>query len=172
MSGNGSERMSVIRQQRKCADWVMTESGFIALDELLANFVPDSPVSWPQPWTWDDMERELFLRTCLCCGEVGHHQRVVEAHVAAHGLTEGVVLGTDGRVRDGHHRIVAAKRLGVRQVPLESPEEAGARWVRDHGHVAWEDRTRGDCVTVPPARICRAVQRAAGTHSDEEAERG
>lgn len=134
-------------------DYVMTESGFIDLDELLANFAPSSPLSWPQPWTWDDQEREQLLRTCLCCGEVGHHQRALEAHIAEYGLTEGVVLGIDGIVRDGHHRIVAARRLGIQRVPLESPDEAAARWTRDHGAVSWEHRKWGDTTTRPPPRL-------------------
>lgn len=111
------------------------------LTEILAGWLPSS---MPQPWTWDDEERAIFERVCLCCGEVGHHQRQLEAFLAEHGLIEGVCLGGDGRVWDGHHRIVAARRLGIETVPLESLDDSGARWVRDYGSVAFEDRDWGD----------------------------
>lgn len=77
------------------------------------------PGSYDEPWTWADEERDLLERACLCCGEPGHYQRSLEAYMAEHGFTQGVCLGTDGRVWDGHHRIVAAKRLGIELVPLE-----------------------------------------------------
>lgn len=101
------------------------------------------PGTYPEPWTWEDEEREVFTRICLCCGEAGHYQRQLEAHLREHGLTQGVCLGPD-RVWDGHHRIVAARRLGITDIPLESRREADARWVRDHGPVDWVDRKTGD----------------------------
>ena len=58
----------------------------------------------------------------------------------------GVCLGDDGFVWDGHHRIIAAKHLGIPVVPLESRERADARWVRDHGTRSWEERLFGDAV--------------------------
>lgn len=113
----------------------------IPLAKLLAEYQPGS---YPPPWTWDDEERDLLARVCLCCGEAGHYQHQLEAHMREHGLDQGVCLGDDGRVWDGHHRIVAAKRLGIETIPLESGNDAQARWVRDHGHVGWEDRKFGD----------------------------
>lgn len=118
---------------------VEAESMFLA--EILAGWVPSS---MPQPWTWDDEERAIFERVCLCCGEIAHHQHQLEAFLAEHGLVEGVCLGGDGRVWGGHHRIVAARRLGIDVIPLESLEDSGARWVRDYGPVSWENRTSGD----------------------------
>lgn len=118
----------------------------IAVDVLTATYRPGSPP--PRPgmlWTWDDEERDILARVCLCCGEPGHYQRQLEAHVAEHGFTGlGVCLGTDGRVWDGHHRIVAARRLGIERIPLESAGDAEERWLRDHGEVGWPDRTFGD----------------------------
>lgn len=90
----------------------------MALDDLLAAYVPGS---YAQPWTWDDEERELLANVCLCCGQPGHYQLALEAHLAEHGLTQGVCLGSDGRVWDGHHRIVAARRLGIDSIPIEQP---------------------------------------------------
>lgn len=125
----------------------------MSLTEILARWVPSS---MPQPWSWDDEESAIFERICLCCGEVGHHQRKLEAFIIEHGLTQGVCLGECGHVFDGHHRIVAARRLGIEVVPLESREASGERWVRDYGPVSWENRTTGDM----PANLYRADRRA------------
>ncbi len=62
-----------------------------------------------------------------CDGSPGCYQRDLELHLAAVGaVTEPVLLGPDGRVWDGHHRIVAARRLGFASVPAETPPGAGA----------------------------------------------
>ena len=119
-----------------------TLDGTMALADLLATVPP----GWRQePWSWDDEERDVRSRLCLCCGKPGHHQDTVEAFVAANGLTEGVCIGADGKLHDGHHRVIAAMTLGIERVPLESREEADARWNRDHGttHI-WELRRFGD----------------------------
>lgn len=39
--------------------------------------------------------------------------------IQAEGIREPVLLGNDGRVWDGHHRIVVAMRLGIESVPVE-----------------------------------------------------
>jgi hypothetical protein len=94
--------------------------------------------------TWDDAEGALLTSVCLCCGQIGHYQQKIEAHLSANGLTEGVYIGEDGRVRDGHHRIIAARRLGIALIPLETREQAQERWVRDPGYVDWRRRKVGD----------------------------
>lgn len=86
------------------------------LAEILENWVPGS---YDQPWTWDDEEKEILSRVCLCCNQPGHYQLQLEQYISEHGITQGVLLGNDGRVWDGHHRIVAARRLGIESVPLE-----------------------------------------------------
>lgn len=87
----------------------------IGLDELLALWMPGSH---DQPWSWDDEERDILARVCLCCGEPGHYQRQLEDHFRRVGrIDQGICLGTDGRVWDGHHRIIAARRLGYDRLP-------------------------------------------------------
>jgi hypothetical protein len=97
------------------------------------------------PWTWEDEEANIRSRQCLCCGRAGHYQETVEAHMAEHG-TEGlaVVVDDDGFLGDGHHRVVAARTLGIERLPVESKDDAQARWVRDHGYVDWNHRKFGD----------------------------
>ena len=114
---------------------------WIDLAELLARFVP----AHPQPWGWADEEEDILARVCICCGQVGHYIYQLEAHLRSNGLTEGVCIDFDQcLVRDGHHRIVAARRVGIARIPLESPEEATERWIRDEGFVDWHDRKHGD----------------------------
>lgn len=38
--------------------------------------------------------------------------------IAQHGIKEPILLGTDGRVWDGHHRLCVAQHLGIRHVPI------------------------------------------------------
>lgn len=72
-------------------------------------------------WTWKDQERTLLARLCLCCGRPGHYQRALEEYMAKHGWPweSGVILGNDGRVWDGHHRLIAARWLDFPLVPVE-----------------------------------------------------
>jgi hypothetical protein len=96
----------------------------------MARWVPGSS---EQPWSWADEEADLLARECMCCPTgihdgpcddccttPGHYQRSLEEHLAGIGRVEQpVCLGSDGRVWDGHHRIVAARRLGFASVPVE-----------------------------------------------------
>lgn len=94
-------------------------------------------------WTWDDEEEDILSRLCLCCGQPGHYQAQLEAHITKHGLDQGICIHPDGKI-DGHHRIVAARRLSVEMIPLEDKEAAGVRYLSDHGPVAWGLRVKGD----------------------------
>lgn len=125
----------------------------IALADLLATVPP----GWhTEPWSWEDEERDIRARLCLCCGQPGHHQELVEKRVATNGLTEGVCIGNDGRLHDGHHRVVAAIVLGIEQIPLETREQADVHWARDHGTHIWELRRFGD---VPPGEHWDWIQK-------------
>jgi hypothetical protein len=94
----------------------------IPLTDLLRDYVPGSG-----DWSWDEEERQLLNHECRCqyltggeCHIRGHYQLELEAHLRALGRVEqGVCLGNDGRIWDGHHRIVAARRLGFLDVPVE-----------------------------------------------------
>lgn len=48
------------------------------------------------------------------------------ARIRNEGIREPILLGTDGRVWDGHHRIVIAMHLGMDSVPVEFAGEEGA----------------------------------------------
>lgn len=119
----------------------------IALADFLASYRPGSTSDGR---TWEEEEADILARVCLCCGQPGHYQLQLEAHLLATGadVVEGICVSPDGRSWDGHHRITAARRLGIQWVTFESPEENAERWVRDHGHVDWHGRTKGDCADI------------------------
>lgn len=114
----------------------MTE---VAVADLLPSKAKDG-----RPWTWIDEARNIRSRQCLCCGRAGHYQETVEAHMAANGAEGLGIVVRDGYVQDGHHRVVAAIRLGIDKLPVETEADAQARWIRDHGHVDWFHRQFGD----------------------------
>jgi hypothetical protein len=92
----------------------------VSLAAVLAAFTPGDQ------WSWDQEEADILSHPCVCvCGMPGCYQRRLEAFLAGVGRVEqGVYLGPDGRVWDGHHRIVAARRLGFADVPLEDGSAA------------------------------------------------
>lgn len=57
------------------------------------------PGSHGDEWTWDDERADLESR---------HELRTLTMAVRRYGVLEPVQLGYDGRVWDGHHRILAA----------------------------------------------------------------
>ena len=88
------------------------------LVELMAKWRPGSADA--TGWTWDDEETDLLARrACACCEQTGHYQQGLETDIRRNGIIEPVLLGDDGRVWNGHHRIVAARRLGIVEVPVE-----------------------------------------------------
>lgn len=69
------------------------------------------PGSFDQPWSWGDEIVDIL-------GRDREAQDALEADIAEHGIREGVHLGPDMRVWDGHHRIVAAMCLGIKEIPI------------------------------------------------------
>lgn len=61
------------------------------------------------PWSWG----EEFSR-------IRHDDRTLDLiqGLPEEGMRESILLGSDGRVWDGHHRIVAAMYLGINRVPV------------------------------------------------------
>jgi hypothetical protein len=99
---------------------VATGDGFNQM-ETLSLMATWRPGSCPEPWDWDDEIRDLTTRD-------EDHMRAFTAEVAKAGaVLVPVKLGHDGRVWDGHHRIVVASMLSLPSIPFEfvaSPEEA------------------------------------------------
>ena len=97
----------------------VTGTSWISLEDLLREYVPGSQ---PQPWSWDDEAASLDAFVCACCDQPGHYQRSLEDWLRGLGHVpgSGICLGGDGRIWDGHHRVVAAIRLGFPGLPVES----------------------------------------------------
>ena len=84
------------------------------VDAWDVNFLCDTfrPGSQGDDWTWAD-EAAWVIRN-----HADKLAALVE-DVAANGIQEPVLLGTDGRIWDGHHRILAARLTG-RAVPTRA----------------------------------------------------
>lgn len=86
------------------------------LDELMRDYTPGSRRSWAEEAI------DLYSRECLCHhpGERGCYQRELASSLWREGrIAQPVCLGSDGRVWDGNHRIVAAWMLGYDEIPIE-----------------------------------------------------
>lgn len=81
--------------------------------DIIANYRPGSR---DDAWTWDDEATELFTH-----GDMAGRTSLLLADIEANGVHDPVMLGSDGRVWDGHHRIVCALRLGIESLPVELP---------------------------------------------------
>lgn len=79
----------------------------IRLDHLLGTFAVGSA-----PWSWQDEYDDLTKRDTA-------EMEVLIASIRVDGIREPILLGSDGRVWDGHHRIVIATHLGFKEVPVE-----------------------------------------------------
>lgn len=80
----------------------------------LEQFFDDvTPGSRGDHWTWNDEFHELT-------NDPAHAERLQDliADIKANGIKEPVVIGTDNRCWDGHHRVVAAIHLGMKWVPV------------------------------------------------------
>ena len=81
------------------------EARRVRLDHLLGVYSVGSG-----EWSWQDEYENLIDRPVT--------QRLL-AEVREDGIREPILLGTDGRVWDGHHRITVAMHLGLDSVPVE-----------------------------------------------------
>lgn len=68
--------------------------------------------------------------------------------VAEHGIREPILLGSDGRIRDGHHRLCVADALGIADVPVKTMHSpVMTTWTAFGGH-GWECPRCGGLVAV------------------------
>jgi hypothetical protein len=67
-----------------------------------------------QDWSWDEEFADLDARHAAT-GYLDH----LEQQIREHGITMPVLIGSDGRLWDGHHRLRIAARIGIGYVPVE-----------------------------------------------------
>ncbi|MGQ4351961.1 hypothetical protein [Streptomyces drozdowiczii] len=94
---------------------------------------PDDVQVWPlarvlkevrcgsQDWSWAEEWADLDQRHAAS----GYLDRL-EQEIKANGITLPVLIGSDGRLWDGHHRLRIAVRLGIGYVPVEVTPPAPA----------------------------------------------
>jgi hypothetical protein len=80
---------------------------FMDLEVLMSKWAVGSA-----DWTWDEELAELEEGR----GVTG--MDMLRTSIQETGMKNPILLGNDGRVWDGHHRIAAARSLGIREVPV------------------------------------------------------
>lgn len=70
-------------------------------------------------WTWEEEWVDLAKRHA----QTGYLEQL-ETRIRKEGITMPVLIGSDGRLWDGHHRLCIAVRLGLQDVPVEIVEPA------------------------------------------------
>lgn len=80
---------------------------------LVAEYEDGNDIGWAAEFEW------LWLN---------HGEQMLELvrDIAVNGIREPVMLGLDGSIWDGHHRIAAACALRLSGIPVASPNEIEA----------------------------------------------
>lgn len=95
----------------------MAEYKQVRLDALLDVYSVGSG-----DWSWDEEYTKLIDQPGT---------RKLLDRIRAEGIREPILLGTDGRVWDGHHRIIIAMHIGIDSVPVEFAGKPGALAAHD-----------------------------------------
>lgn len=107
----------------------------MSLYHLMENWRPGSE---DEPWNWENEYNTLLYSP-------DHYARTnhLIKEIQENGIYDPVLLGHDGRVWDGHHRIVVACLLGYTHIPVDvvgEEEEVEARPLAFAGlHVCFSD---------------------------------
>lgn len=80
------------------------------LTQVLAEYEDGNDTGWPVEFAW------LWMN---------HAEQMVELiqDVIKNGIQEPILLGPDGSIWDGHHRIAAAVALGLDTIPTTTKED-------------------------------------------------
>lgn len=81
------------------------------LERVLTEFRPGS---YPEPWDWQMEHDDLWF------GISARRMDALATSMQEEGQRDPILLGTDGRVWDGHHRVCVAMRLGIEKVLVEA----------------------------------------------------
>ena len=76
------------------------------LTDLMRDYTPGDGHSWDDEMQWIRTNHDAYFTR-------------LETNIGILGIREPILLGDDGRVWDGHHRITAAHQLGLTEVPVE-----------------------------------------------------
>ncbi len=64
------------------------------------------------PWSWEEEFADLDARDGKLLAEL-------EESIKREGIKEPVIIGSDRRLWDGHHRVRVAVRLGLKEIPVD-----------------------------------------------------
>jgi hypothetical protein len=84
---------------------------------ILERYRPGSG-DWDWPTEWAEIAQH----------DAGMAIAALITDIATRGITTPLLLGDDGRVWDGHHRLFVARLLGIRDLPVEYGHDL-ARWI-------------------------------------------
>ena len=80
------------------------------LAEVLRDYRDGDEHGWEVEFTYLHREHKDKMRDLI-------------ASVQREGIKKPILLGSDGRVWDGHHRLCAASTLGLASIPVTTTEE-------------------------------------------------
>jgi len=80
-------------------------SDTMPLADLLRDYTPGDGHSWPDEFRWMEAHH-------------GSKLLKLKSDIFINDIREPILLGEDGRVWDGHHRIWVAQLLGIEHVPV------------------------------------------------------
>ena len=124
-------------------DGSVTDIADVVLTVLADDVRPSDIQVWPltrvltdvrcgsQDWTWDEEWADLDRRHA----ETGYLDRL-EQEIKTRGITMPVLIGSDGRLWDGHHRLRIAVRTDIPYVPVEvvrRKQDAALERARENG---------------------------------------
>jgi hypothetical protein len=132
------------------------DAGLMPLADLLRDYRDGDEHGWQTEFDW------LWSND-------GGRMDMLTSSIQRDGIRVPILLGNDGRVWDGHHRIAAADRLGLGSVPVKIVPPSDPDWQRAWGvtppaepeieHDEWCDANGcrcGNCPCLgPPA--CRIL---------------
>lgn len=81
-------------------------TGTMNLDDLLATVRDGDEHGWPAEFEYLRLNHGARIRALI-------------GSVLRTGIRSPILIGSDGRIWDGHHRIYAAHVLGIRQIPVQ-----------------------------------------------------
>lgn len=67
-----------------------------------------------QDWSWEEEWASLDRRHAQT-----NYLATLEQQIRENGITLPILIGSDGRLWDGHHRLRIAVRLGIEYIPVE-----------------------------------------------------
>lgn len=76
------------------------------LGYLIRNYTPGDGHTWADEFRWLEAHN-------------GSKLLKLKSDIFVNGIREPILLGDDGRIWDGHHRIWVAQLLGIKEVPVE-----------------------------------------------------